>query len=386
MAAAYRARLAKFEDVLKQDKINLDEFQKECFNGIPDNAGIRSICWKILLNYLPPNKTLWKELLSERRSAYKQFLQEMIIEPGGSMDSACSDHPLNPNPQSQWSQYFKDNEVLLQIDKDTRRLLPDLGFFQRPTKYPFNEAVNSLSENVTLRKRVEQSIIKAEDVAKNRLGITNVKKKTKLPTYEFGYNALEDGQEAHWEVVERILFIYAKLNPGQGYVQGMNEIIGPIYYIFATDPDVEWEEHAEADTFFCFTNLMSEIRDTFIKTLDHTSVGINAKMKVVMMQLKKFDLELWLRLNSQNLQAEFFLFRWLTLLLSQEFPLPDLIRIWDSLFADSSRFHFLESVCCAMIIIIRNELLEGDFSTNMKLLQNYPSIDVNKILSKAFSL
>lgn len=30
---------------------------------------------------------------------------------------------------------------------------------------------------------------------------------------------LPDGQEAHWEVVERVLFIYGKLNPGQGYVQ-----------------------------------------------------------------------------------------------------------------------------------------------------------------------
>ncbi len=28
--------------------------------------------------------------------------------------------PLNPNPDSQWNAYFKDNEVLLQIDKDVR--------------------------------------------------------------------------------------------------------------------------------------------------------------------------------------------------------------------------------------------------------------------------
>lgn len=54
------------------------------------------------------------------------------------------------------------------------------------------------------------------------------------------YAPLEAGHEAHWEVVERILFLYAKLNPGQGYVQGMNEIIGPIYYAFATDPRQEW--------------------------------------------------------------------------------------------------------------------------------------------------
>ena len=54
------------------------------------------------------------------------------------------------------------------------------------------------------------------------------------------YAVLPSGQEAHWEVVERNLFIYAKLNPGQSYVQGMNEIIGPIYYLFATDSDSEW--------------------------------------------------------------------------------------------------------------------------------------------------
>lgn len=51
------------------------------------------------------------------------------------------------------------------------------------------------------------------------------------------YEAMAKGEEAHWEVVERMLFIYAKLNPGQGYVQGMNEIIGPIYYIFASNDE-----------------------------------------------------------------------------------------------------------------------------------------------------
>lgn len=45
--------------------------------------------------------------------------------------------------------------------------------------------------------------------------------------------------DLHWEAIERILFIYAKLNPGVGYVQGMNEILGPIYYTMANDSDEE---------------------------------------------------------------------------------------------------------------------------------------------------
>lgn len=127
------------------------------------------------------------------------------------------------------------------------------------------------------------------------------------------YKELSDGKEAHWEVVQRLLFLYSKLNPGVKYVQvrqyslltytfsgsrekrlrsrcdvinqprlpkldayfqGMNEIIGPIYYVFATDPDPEWAAYAEADAFFCFQNLLSEIKDYFIKTLDSSTVGI----------------------------------------------------------------------------------------------------------------
>lgn len=50
----------------------------------------------------------------------------------------------------------------------------------------------------------------------------------------------DDKEESHWQIVARVLFIYAKLNPGQGYVQGMNEIIGPLYYTFTNDCDEDW--------------------------------------------------------------------------------------------------------------------------------------------------
>lgn len=54
------------------------------------------------------------------------------------------------------------------------------------------------------------------------------------------YKCLQNA-EAHWEVVERILFIFSKLNPGVNYVQGMNEVIGPIYYVFASDSRPDWK-------------------------------------------------------------------------------------------------------------------------------------------------
>lgn len=36
-----------------------------------------------------------------------------------------------------------------------------------------------------------------------------------------------------------MLFIFAKLNPGLRYVQGMNELLAPIYYLLKTG-EREW--------------------------------------------------------------------------------------------------------------------------------------------------
>lgn len=109
-------------------------------------------------------------------------------------------------------------------------------------------------------------------------------------------------------------------------------------------------EYAEADCFYCFTALMSEIRDFFIKTLDESEGGIKQKMAKLSTMLKEKDVEVWTRLKDQELYPQYYSFRWLTLILSQEFPLPDVVRIWDSVFADEHRFDFLVRICCAMIV------------------------------------
>lgn len=198
------------------------------------------------------------------------------------------------------------------------------------------------------------------------------------------YAAMERGKEANWEVVERMLFIYAKLNPGQGYVQGMNEIIGPIYYVFASNED--HAEYAEADCFWCFTALMGEIRDFFIKSLDESENGIRGMMNKLSRLLEKKDIAVFNQLKDQGIFPQYYSFRWLTLLLSQEFPLPDVLRLWDSILSDENRFEYLVYVCCAMIVLLREQILENDFEHNVKLLQNFPSTDINFVLNRANKL
>lgn len=64
-------------------------------------------------------------------------------------------------------------------------------------------------------------------------------------------------------VFQRVLFVYAKLNPGVKYVQGMNELLGALFYVLAAESpqphesqelyDMFHPETAEADAFNCFT-------------------------------------------------------------------------------------------------------------------------------------
>lgn len=168
-----------------------------------------------------------------------------------------------------------------------------------------------------------------------------------------------NAQDLHWEAVERILFVYAKLNPGVGYVQGMNELLAPIYYVFAKDSHPESQAHAEADAFFVFTILMSDVRDHFVRSMDQdASTGINATMQRMSQRLSWVDKPLWRDLKRKDIKEQYYAFRWITVLCSQEWDLPDVIRLWDSILADRGtqedsndmRFEFLLDFTVAMVM------------------------------------
>lgn len=100
----------------------------------------------------------------------------MIVMPGSKEqdgDVTFADHPLNFNPDSQWQTFFKDNEVLLQIDKDVRRLCPDISFFQQSTEFPCHQIVNSMGVK-RLHSRVQRTILKSANVERKGLGVTKV--------------------------------------------------------------------------------------------------------------------------------------------------------------------------------------------------------------------
>jgi len=356
----------------KKTKLDLAEIRKLARAGVPDP--LRPFYWKILLGYLPLDSTAWEKVLAQHRSNYKEWHTDLIVNPRKEQEKAEAaererlrkeeenldfgglemldeaDHPLSKSNESQWNTFFKDNDMIFEIEKDVQRTFPHLHFFQIPHEAVEEQEAATRSKGLSGRS--------------NRIAQT-------------GESSM---QNPHYQALRSILFMWAKLNPGIAYVQGMNEILGPIYYIFATDPDPIYKQHAEADAFFCFTNLMSEIMNNFCKTLDASEVGIKGLMTKLNSVLKQKDPELWFHLENIQLDPQFYTFRWLTLLLSQEFELPDVLRLWDSLFADEKRFQLLLYVCTAMLVNMRGELLGMQFADALKLLQKYPSTEISHIL------
>lgn len=186
--------------------------------------------------------------------------------------------------------------------------------------------------------------------------------------------------------IERILFVWAKLNKGVRYVQGMNEIVGTLYFVLANDRNEEWASEAEADAYFLFNTLMVEMRDIFVPDLDDADTGIQGRMANMIALLSLHDPEVRCHLDDCGIDPGFYSIRWLTTLLSREFSPSDTIRLWDSMFASTHKDNFMRYVCVCMVMIIREELLQGDFGTCLRLLQAYPSTDVDKLLESSRAL
>eukprot|EP00804_Cyclotella_cryptica_P015503 CCRYP_003552-RA/>CCRYP_003552-RA protein AED:0.03 eAED:0.03 QI:1348/1/1/1/1/1/3/215/607 len=206
------------------------------------------------------------------------------------------------------------------------------------------------------------------------------------PDLRFFLEPKDDLGQKRYAALERILFVWAKLNKGVRYVQGMNEIVGTLYFVLAHDSNEDWAKEAEADTYFLFNALMVEMRDVFVPDLDEADTGIHGRISNMITLLALHDPEVRCHLDSVGIDPSFYSVRWLTTLLSREFLLPDTIRLWDSMFASTHKDNFLRYVSVTMVMVIRNQLLQGDFSTCLRLLQAYPPTNLDRLLESSRAL
>jgi hypothetical protein len=201
-------------------------------------------------------------------------------------------------------------------------------------------------------------------------------------------------QPEHAAAMARILLVYAKLNAGVRYIQGMNELLAPLLYVCAGDRSHEVAgvappgglDDVEADAFFLFCGLMTDRRDVFIQEQDNSSSGIRGQLDAFGRALAAHEPAVAEHLMSMGLLPQFYALRWLTALCCRELCFPDALSLWDKLLADSPRCAFLTPFCVALVRSAREPLLAAGFGEAMKMLQQPASDDFGALMACALGV
>ncbi|XP_028847811.1 TBC1 domain family member 5 isoform X2 [Denticeps clupeoides] len=349
-------------DQLFQNSNYLPQVRQAGINGLLRSSRFRSVCWKLYLDVLPEDKSHWIRKTKEFRAQYEKIKDMHITNPrkaAGQQDLLVN-NPLSQDEGSLWNKFFQDKELRGMIKQDVMRTFPEMKYFQE--------------DNV----------------------------RTKLTD---------------------ILFCYARENQQLLYKQGMHELLAPIVFVLHCDhqafqhasetahPSEEMKvllspEYHEHDAYAMFSQLMEtaepwfssferEVRkgkEEMITSMPFArpqdvgpSVAIVTKVNRIQEQLvKKHDIELHMHLNRLEIAPQIYGIRWVRLLFGREFPLQDLLVVWDALFADSLALDLVDYVFVAMLLYIRDALIASNFQTCLGLLMHYPSIgDVHALLQKA---
>ncbi|CAK7208200.1 CDC16 protein [Sporothrix bragantina] len=146
------------------------------------------------------------------------------------------------------------------------------------------------------------------------------------------------------------------------YVQGMNVLAAPFLYA----------ARSEAEAFVAFHQLLTKECPGYIRgAMD----GVHKGLALVDKVLAIVDSKLSLYLLSKNLSAEIYAFPSVLTLCACTPPLPEVLRLWDFLFAYGPHLNILCIV--AQLMMIRNQILTSP-SPN-KLLRSFPALQADSI-------
>ena len=348
---------------------DVKSLKKECYIGLPDdNPCLRALVWKYNLKYLPKDITKWEKVLNMKRNEYKEIKNAFLLRLKEEYKIFEELENSDENKKDKLKKLSEDTDrkLLETISKDINRTHSQFDFFSKPV-FDDTEMKNEDLLNLIQQKK---------DITYN-----NFKE-----IYGKGQNFLKyNKNETHADVIERILYIYSKLNKDVNYVQGMNELIAPIYFSFFRDNNVLEEkkvdiENIEADSFWCFSNLIGEIKNIFIKEKDNEEDGIFFIINKFEKLIESYDLELYNLFKNNNVSFIHISFRWFSLFFSQDFLMPDTLRLWDIFFCEENKLYFVYYFSLGLLIYKKNILINKDFYGIVKELQNLEDVDIEKVI------
>ncbi|KAH8658650.1 rab-GTPase-TBC domain-containing protein [Tricladium varicosporioides] len=330
-----RLHATNFEELKKAVKADGDDS--------PCISGLRSICWKTFLLFQTTDVTTWSQALADSRSAYSSLREHLLryIENPDEVGSALD--PLDDDQNSPWNTMRQDEEIRAEIYQDVERCMPEEEYFRQPETQ---------------------------------------------------------------RILLDILFVFCKINQDVGYRQGMHEVLAPILWVVEQDamdpafyngePGSEEDSliqnmldptYIEHDAFTILSLIMRSAKSFYelgepdrkpsSSTQSSNPPGaspiVERSKRIHEVYLARLDPELAKHLMDIEVLPQIFLIRWIRLLFGREFPFDELLALWDTLLAEDPDLDLVDMVCVAMLLRIRWQLIDANYSVALMLLLKYPS-------------
>lgn len=122
------------------------------------------------------------------------------------------------------------------------------------------------------------------------------------------------------EQLKDILLTYNEYNKSLGYVQGMSDLLAPVYVVSADD----------AIAFWSFVGLMARMERNFLRDQTGMRLQLNQLTELTHFMLPK----LYAHLEKCESLNFFFFFRMLLIIYKREFSFPTILQLWTVLFTD----------------------------------------------------
>ena len=148
-----------------------------------------------------------------------------------------------------------------------------------------------------------------------------------IPHPDQGSPFAEVGTNVHLEQMKDMLLTYNEYNTTLGYVQGMSDLLAPIYAVMQDD----------AVAFWAFVGFMERTERNFLRDQS----GMRAQLVALDHLVQLMDPKLYQHLQSADSTNFFFFFRMLLVWFKREFKWDDVLRLWEVLWTNyySSQYH-----------------------------------------------
>jgi len=176
----------------------------------------------------------------------------------------------------------------------------------------------------------------------------------------------------HMRRLERILYIFACCNRTLSYMQGFNEIVSVLYYVFSSA--IIWFNYdwiaLECFVFYLFQRMFSATRLSELFCTQDQSSLILGSLKSFMGLMERHLPRTAAIAKRHNIHPLQFCYRKLNLVFSQDHDISSLVLIWDALFSHFYDFVEYEQYILIGLLKLVEELLDpDDYSQTMVVLQ-----------------